>query len=204
MPLDIQSGELADRLRRFFRLTGRIPTVLDETLVPTVNVQDLDQPPWRSRSNDACAAVAISAVAAEVNACAIAMAPAASGRFVLDSILVKNTTAAIRDLSIAYLTTAFVTGIQNVVQVPNVEVPGPFQPVAPGVLPRLGLTTCTYHQATVNGEIIGRISVPIGETFRWENRLTLMPGWQIAVWHETVNQDLRVTFHGTHYPDAQL
>jgi hypothetical protein len=45
--LPIQSSELAIRLRSFFRLTGRIPAVLDETTVPVINVGDLDRPPWR-------------------------------------------------------------------------------------------------------------------------------------------------------------
>lgn len=47
MPLEIQRGELTDRLRRFFGITGRVPSQLDETVVPVANLQQLDQPPYR-------------------------------------------------------------------------------------------------------------------------------------------------------------
>lgn len=49
MPLTSQQGDVADRLRNFFRITGRIPSSVDEVVVPTANIQDLDQPPFRSK-----------------------------------------------------------------------------------------------------------------------------------------------------------
>jgi hypothetical protein len=47
MPLTIQLGEVADRLRRFFDVRGRMPTVLDETIVPVINLTDLSGAPYR-------------------------------------------------------------------------------------------------------------------------------------------------------------
>lgn len=47
MPQPIQTAGISDRLRRFFRLRGRTGFQLDETVVPVVNVQDLDNPLYR-------------------------------------------------------------------------------------------------------------------------------------------------------------
>ena len=47
MPQPIQTAGISDRLRKFFRLRGRSGFQLDETVVPVVNVQDLDNPLYR-------------------------------------------------------------------------------------------------------------------------------------------------------------
>ena len=49
MPQPIQVGSISDRLRSFFRLRGRSGFQLDETVVPVVNVQDLDSPLYRKQ-----------------------------------------------------------------------------------------------------------------------------------------------------------
>ena len=48
MPIPIQVGSLTDRLRRFLRLRGRVRLQLDETVVPTVQVQDLTVGPYQA------------------------------------------------------------------------------------------------------------------------------------------------------------
>jgi hypothetical protein len=47
MPLDIGHAEIANRLRRLLRIRGRIPTRLDENVIPTVAIGSSDRPPWR-------------------------------------------------------------------------------------------------------------------------------------------------------------
>jgi len=46
MPIPIQVGSLTDRLRNFLRIRGRVRLQLDETVVPTVQVQDLTKGPY--------------------------------------------------------------------------------------------------------------------------------------------------------------
>ena len=48
MPLPIQLGSLTTRLRNFFRIRGRLQLMLDEVVVPTVQVQDLTVGPYQA------------------------------------------------------------------------------------------------------------------------------------------------------------
>lgn len=47
MPIEIGRGEIANRLRRFLDIRGRIPTKLDENVVPVSLLASTDEPPWR-------------------------------------------------------------------------------------------------------------------------------------------------------------
>lgn len=73
MPLQIQLGEIANRLRRALGVTGRIPTALDETVVPVAIVADswdvpfaLD-PVYAAAGQDVTGLAAIRGQAAIVN-----------------------------------------------------------------------------------------------------------------------------------------
>jgi hypothetical protein len=46
MPLPIQLGELANRVRRALDTRGRLPLALDETIVPVVLIADADEVPY--------------------------------------------------------------------------------------------------------------------------------------------------------------
>jgi len=46
VPITIQLGDIANRLRRAFDVRGRIPTALDETIVPVAIVRDAGQVPY--------------------------------------------------------------------------------------------------------------------------------------------------------------
>lgn len=48
MPIPIQLGSLTTRLRNFLRIRGRVRLMLDETVVPTVQVQDLTVGPYQA------------------------------------------------------------------------------------------------------------------------------------------------------------
>jgi len=48
MPIPIQLGSLTTRLRNFLRIRGRVRLQLDETVVPTVQVQDLTVGPYQA------------------------------------------------------------------------------------------------------------------------------------------------------------
>lgn len=46
MPIQLQTAEIADRLRRFFLLRGRVRGQLDETIVPVAQVVDVTGAPY--------------------------------------------------------------------------------------------------------------------------------------------------------------
>lgn len=48
MPTPIQLGSLTDRLRKFLRIRGKLPLLLDEVVVPTVLIQDLTKGPYQA------------------------------------------------------------------------------------------------------------------------------------------------------------
>lgn len=58
MPIPIQIGSITDRLRKFLRIRGRVRLSLDETVVPTVQVQDLTAGPYQAGVQPAAASSA--------------------------------------------------------------------------------------------------------------------------------------------------
>lgn len=108
MPLDSAKGQVADSLRSFFRLTGRIPTRVDELVVPTARVAELDRPPWRSAPLRGSVVAEAAAVAAEQSAVAISLPAAAPGQFVLRHVRVMQDTGGV-ELSYSVLLTNITT-----------------------------------------------------------------------------------------------
>jgi len=201
MPLEVQSGDVADRLRRFFRLVGRIPTALDETLVPTAVLQNLDQPPWRSGPTDFEAWVVKGATAAELSAVGLTHPPALGGRTVVERITVRNDGGAAALYSFTITSYSYVLGFAGRVQAPDVErMPPPI--TGAGAIGQLGIYTASWHTGgAMVGTQIGHISVPAGDTRVAEMRVTLAPGWILMVWQEVVNLGVRASFGGTYYPE---
>jgi len=48
MPTPIQLGAITDRLRKFLRIRGKLPLLLDEVVVPMVLIQDLTVGPYQA------------------------------------------------------------------------------------------------------------------------------------------------------------
>jgi len=57
MPVPIQLGAITDRLRKFFRIRGRISLTLDEVIAPVVLVQDLTVGPYQAGVTPAAGAL---------------------------------------------------------------------------------------------------------------------------------------------------
>jgi len=204
MPLDIQQGEVADRLRKFFRLSGRIPATLDETVVPVAILQSLDQPPWRLTAQRGAAYIIKTLVAAEQLAIAVQHPLAVSGRTVVDKVFVSNEEATTGFYSIGYGSMDYVTGIENVVTIPNVEQPGPPPGGAPTTkLAKLPINTATFHGGNQNvSRNVGHLTCPATDTRVLDGLWVLSPGWQLMVWNELAGIPTRTGFHLTYYPDA--
>lgn len=205
MPLPIQSGDLADRLRRFFRLSGRIPSALDETVVPVALIQDLGEPPWRGPAAASDFSISLTTVAvAATRAYATIKQPAGGGgRTVIERLTFWNTAAATRVIAVNYSEGGWVDGQVAVANLINVENARPNLAGGAGVLPeRLGPTAHTGNFATSAGAEIFAISCAAGLSVSVPVRWTLPPGWQIIVMLTTVAEDLTVSLAGTVYPQA--
>lgn len=92
MPLTIQLGEVADRLRRALAVRGRIPTALDETVVPVVQLVDASQPPYAKDPAHGSSRHTRAALAA--NFSHIGWQAAVGSILVVDSVLISNPNAA--------------------------------------------------------------------------------------------------------------
>jgi hypothetical protein len=93
VPLQIGLGDIANRLRRALDIRGRIPTALDETIVPVVLVRDANGPPFAldpsicSGERELAAIVGVQGTIAIVN-----IGPAGSV-FMLDELWLSNSVA---------------------------------------------------------------------------------------------------------------
>lgn len=78
MPVPVQLGALTTRLRNFLRIRGRLRLSLDETIVPTVQVQDLTVGPYIAGVTPASGTLVFPALAAGGNQAAILLNPDAT------------------------------------------------------------------------------------------------------------------------------
>lgn len=201
MPLEIQSGDIAERLRRFFRLTGRVPTALDETIVPVAVLASLDRPPWRQAPTDFEVHTTKGATAAELSAIGLTHPSALGGRTVVERITLRNDGAAAAVYSFTITSSSYVLGFAGRAQAPDVE-RMPLPSTGNAAIGQLGIYIASWHTGGAQvGTQIGHFSVPAGDTRVAPLRVTLAPGWILMVWQEVVNTGLRVAFGGTYYPE---
>lgn len=91
MPLDIQVGDIAERLRRFLDLRGRIPARLDEIVVPTISLGDLARPPYSRDPLSGWHLGAFGAVAGEISM--VGLLPQGADKLVIKKLVIVNDTA---------------------------------------------------------------------------------------------------------------
>ncbi len=206
MPLSIQGADVAGRLQKFFRLTGRVTTALDPVVVPVVEIGDLYLPPWRLphvASDFTVSGSKAAGGAGEKSYIAIKQPPDVSGRTVIRQVDFWNQNAAARVLAINYSEGGWITGQTSVENLVNTENPAPNPTGGAGVLPeRLGPTMHLGDNPISAGVQIAALGALAGETKTWPCRLTLPPGWQIILMLTTANEPLDVTIQGTYYPAA--
>lgn len=92
MPLQIQLGELADRLRRALLVKGRLPLALDETVVPVVSLGDASQAPYAK--DPALGSSRHTRAALAANFSHIGWQAAVGSILCVDSVLISNPNAA--------------------------------------------------------------------------------------------------------------
>lgn len=206
MAIDVGSGNVADRLRNFLRLTGRIPLKMDEMVVPVVVGQQLDQPPWRTADQNFAATVVTSpAPAAGFFAIAgVEMPNGASGVARVTQITIRSNIAA--EYSI-FVGARQGTNYSAQGRVFNTENATPVPALIPTLAP-------VFYQADVNplalnAEICrvvaggqGTIVVPVDVCLRGNFGQSTTVGQACFVAIRTAATAECVSFSGTFYPQA--
>jgi hypothetical protein len=202
MPLDSQNGSVADRLRNFFRITGRIPSPVDETVVPTANLVDLDGPPWRTTDeNFQTSALNAQPVAAQFGYAGVYMPRNTLGVAVIKQIQLINATAAVQIFDIFFVRA--VPNESNIVV--NVE---HFGDSAGGLNPRVPVKAAFFTIAAQIGEQLMHISLPANTSlivpvmYAIRGVKTDPNPHGIYISSETVNVEVRGSIFGTYHPSA--
>ena len=209
MPLDSSKGQIADSLRSFFRLTGRIPTRVDELVVPTARVAELDRAPWRSGPIAGSFYNESANVAAEFSAVGVGLPPTAPGQFVVRKVrVVQGTAGAALSYSMimcgwaaAVATVTDFGAIQKIEQlsknllITNVgDASGPHQLI--GSDPSILLGSEVWR---LRVEAAGT-SPPVDQ---WDGFIAIPNGGALLVWGRTVNITARVAITVEYFPDAK-
>jgi hypothetical protein len=209
MPLVTQQGSVADRLRNFFRVTGRIPAGLDETVVPVANIQYLGEPPWRTQDADFAVHGNVAAVAAVNSHIGVVMPGRTNGVAVVQEVSVRNNTAATAEYSLLFVAGAEAFADFAVITPSlNTERPDPFNSGSAfgTTVPNLaGFTTLPLA-----GFELARLAALPGSNAIFTCRVSLRGryGTNLAasqglfVANRTVNVAITAGFRGTFFPAA--
>jgi hypothetical protein len=93
VPLQIGLGDIANRLRRALDVRGRIPTALDETVVPVIIVRDADGPPFALDPSILSGQREVAAIVGVQGTIGIANTGPAGSVFMLDDLWLSNDVA---------------------------------------------------------------------------------------------------------------
>lgn len=205
MPLETQQGEIASRLRNFFKVTGRIPSTLDEVVVPVSSVARLDQPPYRAQVVDFGSQPISPATAAEQNGAGIYV-PAAlkKGAAVVDGIGFVNSSGANQSFAVILGfadagATSFPGFADSGNPAPNLD---DQRTPALATLQFVPVREFTAHSVALFGAEILRVTLLPATSLWVPYRVTLRPGFGIATYLTTLATAHLSNWHGTWYPDA--
>jgi hypothetical protein len=211
MPQPIQAGTVADRLRNFLKLSGRIPVQMDENVVPVVTAQQLDQPPWRTEvANFHTETQTSAAVAARFSMLAIRAPSGMTGVGRCLKALVRTNVAAEYKLMLW-------SNIENEGTIANFTVQDRavnterlnLSPA--GAFERVPLDVCTFDGSdTTIGFELARVSLPIASNWEFNYDVCIRGKYTdgraqsqgLVLTCLTVNTSLTCSFWGTYFPQA--
>jgi len=208
MPLPIQQGSVADRLRNFLKITGRAATSVDEVLVPIISVQDLDQMPYRTQQRRFQLYGITAALAAANSFLGIYLPPNVRGVAVVDRITV--TTAAAITLDIGWFmnpqTALGATfGNQSVYDVEDNASTGTIAN-PPSLPPQFftGQVAATVAQLLNSVKVAANVTQIIPCNYAIRGILAADPAQTraIAIRNTVVNAGFAVSIEGDWHPDA--
>lgn len=206
MPLDIQAGGLAAKLRRLMGVRGRLPLRLDEQLVPTTEVGPALGAPYRTAGDafDVATWHSQAAVAGQFPFVGIWLPLTSSGALVVRHVLLQTTGTA--DTFGLWLgnTTDYIAS--QVLPASDIVITENFPAVsAAGVTPFvLGGNVKGANAAQGIGKRISTHRLALDASLVVPVSVTLRPGWTLAVWRGTVNTVCEASFWGTYYPNPEL
>lgn len=210
MPLESQFGEIATRLRKLFDIRGRMATRVDELVVPTVSVGEVNLPPYRSTPRAFMGYTTAAATAAEASIIGIGM-PAArgAGRIIVRQIWSSSSpTAAAHNQQLGLMTYAALNATAAIVAgyMLDVEDQDNLVILASGVgkIVPVDLLSGT-DPAIFTGPILGRQVLNTAQQLTWLTPATpivLPAGVALYVQSRTVNLDLQVGWYGEFYANV--
>jgi hypothetical protein len=212
MPLDIQSGTLVEKMRRALGLRGRVPLRCDETLVPVLQVTDLDEPPNRSILDGyaVCCAAYKAADAVNYSFVGIELPSTQTGALVVHgTVLCGRAAVSLRTLFLFNAGQAD-TDREPAPDAPKSNTNAEFYPAqwSATALPfdvPWGSNQLRGDSAGVgysSGRVVTWLQLLASDSKYLPLQITLRPGWALGWWNDTINQDIRAAFHGTYYPNA--
>lgn len=213
MPLVTQQGEVADRLRSFFRLTGRIPSTLDETVVPIAQVQNLDAAPWRLTTVRWMTNRGVAAVAADQGFAGVMLRR--PGAAVVEDVWVRNVTGAALTAGLwIQMNAEALVGAVVGSGAPNIERMG--AAAAAASIARTPVEAIRYSTIGLDPTalLLATFVIPANETYlvrpfvtlrtvQGTNLLGATPvstGLYVAA--PAINVPIEANFAGTYYPDG--
>lgn len=208
MPLDAAKGSIADSMRSYFRLTGRIPTRVDELIVPTATVQRLDLPPWRAAPIRGSVFTESAAVAAEQSAVAVSLPVASPGQFIVRRVRTMQDTAG-AELSVSCILTSVATINATLT---NFGATQRHEQMSKGNLSSL-ISQPTGVEwwigsdpAQISGFELWRLRVSTGGTSppvdEWWPQLVIPGGGALCMQARTANRLCRIGVEFDYYPDS--
>lgn len=207
MPVPIQQGGVADRLRNFLRLTGRAATTMDEVVTPVVNVQNLDRMPWRTKERRFMIEMSHGALAASFSAVGLRVPLDQKGVAVVDQLIFTSSTTQTYRIGITVDPQGFphlgenpVFDVENWSAFGDATVTAQLPPIAwgndsPATMLSWVLTTI---KVTANTTLIVPVEIAIRGPLAAEPTSTRCLGIE----NTTLNTAVDVTMCGVWYPDA--
>lgn len=182
-----QYGDIGQRLRRFFGITGRIPSNVDETVVTTAELEQLHRAPWRRDGIQAGRSSQRIAVAGQLPYVYI---ECMAGAFVMEQMVVANTGATAYWTEFGFITPrtigAFLITTEQY----------PFASTS-------GIVPVQFGNFTDAADLIGNSLVHSGgavaATHVIPMDLVLTPGFALAWRSSVVNTELSVSVRGRWY-----
>jgi len=96
VPLSIQLGEIANRLRRSLDVRGRMPLALDETVVPVVVVRDANDLPFALDPSEVAGFASVTPTAGQQATIGLSNQGPVGSVFVLEEVWLSNSVALAR------------------------------------------------------------------------------------------------------------
>lgn len=211
MPIPIQQGGIADRLRNFARLVGRAGTALDEIVVPVLQVQQLDQPPYRTAERKWRSYLSRAPVAAVYGVVGVVLPERVGGAAVIEQIILSNPAAGASEYQLilidspavvlANYASQFVVDVEQMADTASGTVPR----TAPVIFSGTTATAPAGWEALAIFRLVANetVIIPVQMVLRGRLLGDLGATRGIAVMNTAVNDTMRAGFAGDYIPDAE-